>query len=325
MRPLYSLSIAIALGITTPAAAFPQNPLPSTMKKPRTVLASLKLVLPDAPKPAKASKPEGLPASRLCHALQRNAMGRDLPPLFFVRLIWQESRFNHKAVSRRGAQGIAQFMPPTARQWGLENPFDPSTSLKKSAELLAHLKDKFGNVGLAAAAYNAGPYRVQKWLAGKSTLPRETQHYVRVTTGRAANHWRDAVSDLNEAGIGDKPARALHYSYALEEFCLDLANSVLKSPWPNGAWNVRVAEDVSQAEALNQIAALRRKLGDNGDSKGGKKDRKKVRPLIDPINKAEANGAPRFAVDLALSSHSEAWEMCSQMRKEGKGCRILRS
>lgn len=316
MRIVYCLSIAIAASAATPAAAFPKINMPERTDAPPTVLASLEGIRTGPAKPAKTDRPPGLPADRLCRALQRNAMGRDLPALFFVRLIWQESRFNHTAVSKVGAQGIAQFMPPTAREWGLRNPFDPAMSLRKSAELLAHLKEKFGNVGLAAAAYNAGPYRVQKWLKGKSSLPRETRHYVKTITGHAAKHWRDAASDKSDESIANEPARALRYSYALESKCLELANSVLNSPWPNGAWNVRVVENVSQAEALNQVEALRRKLADGDDV---------TRPLIEPIDEVDEDGRPRFAVDIARSTHSEAWEMCSRMRKNGKGCRILRS
>src|SRR5437773_2776804 len=80
------------------------------------------------------------------------------------RLPWQESRFNPSSVSHAGAQGIAQFMPGTARLVGLANPFDPIQALPKSAALLRDLRAQFGNLGLAAAAYNAGPKRIEDWL-----------------------------------------------------------------------------------------------------------------------------------------------------------------
>eukprot|EP01035_Chromulina_nebulosa_P056508 gene56508-77441_t len=86
----------------------------------------------------------------------------DLPLEFFARVIWQESRFQADAVgpvTRSGhrAQGIAQFMPGTANERRLLDPFDPVQALPKSAEFLSELRGKFGNLGLAAAAYNAGP------------------------------------------------------------------------------------------------------------------------------------------------------------------------
>lgn len=315
MRPLY-LCIATALAITTASPAhshitFP-NKIPET---PRTVSASLSSVQPQPPSRAKAEAPGPLPADRLCRALQHNAMGRDLPAVFFVRLIWQESRFDHTAVSKVGAQGIAQFMPPTAREMGLKNPFDPAMSLKKSAELLADLVGRFGNVGLAAAAYNAGPRRVKNWLKGKGSLPHETKHYVKVTTGKRAEHWRKTVADIAPLDVDSESEPAGPYSYALEDWCLTLASKVLKSPWPNGAWNVRVAEDVSQREALRRVARLNERLESKDEE---------ARALVDPIDGAEPDGRPRFAVDIAVPTRKEAWEMCSQMRKRGEGCRILR-
>jgi hypothetical protein len=95
-------------------------------------------------------------------------------------------------VSPAGAQGIAQFMPETAAEMGVDNPFDPLPAIRASARLLRGLVQQFGNLGLAAAAYNAGPKRIQDWLAKKGKLPQETQGYVRSITGRAAERWTAA-------------------------------------------------------------------------------------------------------------------------------------
>jgi soluble lytic murein transglycosylase-like protein len=65
-------------------------------------------------------------------------------------------------------------MPATARWRGLADPFDPLEAIAQSAKLLRDLRREFGNLGLAAAAYNAGPGRVRDWLAGRRGLPRET-------------------------------------------------------------------------------------------------------------------------------------------------------
>ena len=84
-----------------------------------------------------------------CQALQSAALANDLPLEFFTRLIWQESRFNDFAISRAGAQGIAQFMPATATGLKLANPFDAIAAIDKSAQLLRGLRVQFGNLGLA--------------------------------------------------------------------------------------------------------------------------------------------------------------------------------
>ncbi|MGB6708244.1 MAG: lytic transglycosylase domain-containing protein [Pseudolabrys sp.] len=68
----------------------------------------------------------------------------------------------------------------------------PQAAIAASARLLRNLVSQFGNLGLAAAAYNAGPRRIQDWLARKGKLPEETQHYVKTITGRPAENWKAA-------------------------------------------------------------------------------------------------------------------------------------
>jgi soluble lytic murein transglycosylase-like protein len=81
------------------------------------------------------------------------------------------------------AEGIAQFMPETARERRLLNPFNPVQALPKAAEYLNDMRIQFGNLGLAAAAYNGGPRRVQQWLDGSGGMPQETRNYVLAITG----------------------------------------------------------------------------------------------------------------------------------------------
>jgi transglycosylase-like protein with SLT domain len=143
------------------------------------------------PPPAEKRTEKSTPptADDICRALEEDAAENGLPVEFFARVIWQESRFNARAVSRAGAQGIAQFMPRTADWRGLADPFDPINALQHSASYLRDLRNKFGNLGLAAAGYNAGPGRVSEWLAGRRTLPSETRNYVAIITGWTADEW----------------------------------------------------------------------------------------------------------------------------------------
>src|SRR5215203_1200145 len=127
--------------------------------------------------------------NELCSTVASVAALNNLPLGFFSNLIHQESGFKPHVISPVGAQGIAQFMPRVAASYGLTNPFDPIAALTASGKLLAELVDQFGNLGLAAAAYNAGPKRVQDWLARKRGLPAETRNYVQSITGRGAEHW----------------------------------------------------------------------------------------------------------------------------------------
>jgi hypothetical protein len=135
----------------------------------------------------------------VCDTLIESAQSNNLPIPFFIHLLLQESGFRPDVVSRAGAQGIAQFMPETAASIGLDNPFDPLQAIAASARLLRNLVSQFGNLGLAAAAYNAGPRRIQNWLARKSQLPAETQHYVKTITGRPADTWKSAKAAAGPA------------------------------------------------------------------------------------------------------------------------------
>jgi soluble lytic murein transglycosylase-like protein len=140
-----------------------------------------------APQPSEAEASQ----QALCTLIETAAADNNLPLGFFTRLIWKESRFRGDAVSPKGAQGIAQFMPGTAAERGLEDPFDATSAIPASALFLAELRQRFGNLGLAAAAYNAGADRVSDWLADASTLPFETQNYVVAITGVPAATWAD--------------------------------------------------------------------------------------------------------------------------------------
>ena len=121
--------------------------------------------------------------SSICRLVNSSARAQGLPVSFLTRLIWQESNFRPNVSSPAGAQGVAQFMPGTAGERGLVDPFDPEAAIPKAASLLAELRQRFGNLGLAAAAYNAGPARVAKWLAEGGELPLETQNYVSTIPG----------------------------------------------------------------------------------------------------------------------------------------------
>ena len=154
--------------------------------------------------PAAAAQPERIPLppiakpvvhrtrAEVCETLTKAAEANDLPVPFFISLLFQESRFQPEMVSSAGAQGVAQFMPETAASVGLKNPFDPLEAIPASARLLRNLISQFGNLGLAAAAYNAGPKRIQDWLGKKGKLPEETKGYVKTITGRPAENWTAA-------------------------------------------------------------------------------------------------------------------------------------
>lgn len=113
----------------------------------------------------------------------------DLSPSLIEALVWQESRWRETAVSPVGARGLAQLMPGTARELGVD-PDDPFANLEGGARYLREQLDRFdGDLEKALAAYNAGPGRVIR--AGGVPRIRETQLYVAAIMGRLANHSRN--------------------------------------------------------------------------------------------------------------------------------------
>lgn len=174
---------------TEPAVA--SLPQPAVASEPQSVVASL---------PDPAAKPEDLTSddeaapvtveiARVCEAMADAAIAHGLPVGFFARLLWQESKFDQWARSPAGARGVAQFMPLTAQEYGLRDPFNPIASVAASARFLRELREQFGNLGLAAAAYNAGGGRIRKWLNGQSGMPEETRNYVNIITGHPPQRW----------------------------------------------------------------------------------------------------------------------------------------
>src|SRR5256885_6301526 len=148
-----------------------------------------------SPEPAEDKETRGV--LWVCWVAGAPAAASRIPLEFFARVIWQESRFRSDAVgpvTRSGdrAKGIAQFMPRTAAERGLLDPFDPVQAPPKATEFLSELRNEFGNLGLAAAAYNAGPQRVRDYLAGRGGMPSETQAYVAAITGTSVEDWAKA-------------------------------------------------------------------------------------------------------------------------------------
>jgi hypothetical protein len=264
-------------------------------------------------------------ATSICLMAQAAASANGLPFEFFARLIWQESRFRPDAVgpmTRSGdrARGIAQFMPRTASERGLLDPHDPVQALPKSAEFLRELLKEFGNLGLAAAAYNAGPRRVRDWVEGRGGLPAETQRYVEAITGRPAAEWTKA--DAGKPAAANKPhpspmtceTMTAMMREAPNVYFSRLTRQVEKSA--SSPWGVQISAGFSRERALASYADIGKR---HRESLGG------LDPIIIASTLRSRGTRPFYQVRIGADTRAGADRLCGSLRKDGVACMVLRN
>jgi len=116
------------------------------------------------------------PPEHIQKLVEQSARAHNLDPLLVQSVMQVESNYNHYAVSPKGAEGLMQLMPQTARTLGVSNSFDPAQNIEAGVKYLEYLKSIYSDDRLALAAYNAGPKAVEKY---KQVPPyAETQNYV---------------------------------------------------------------------------------------------------------------------------------------------------
>lgn len=124
---------------------------------------------------------------RFDHAVVRHARQHGVDPDLVRAVIRHESAWNHAARSHKGAIGLMQLMPDTARLLGVD-PFDPEQNIAGGIRYLADLRALFdGNLDAVIVAYVAGPTYVQRWLRGKTVLDDEVRAYLKNVR---ASYWR---------------------------------------------------------------------------------------------------------------------------------------
>ena len=248
---------------------------------------------------------------RICAMIEREADKNAIPREFFARLIFKESRFDPGAVSPAGAEGIAQFMPGTAAIRGLDDSFDIDKALPASARYLGELKTDFGNLGLAAAAYNAGEARVTRWLSSGGFLPLETENYVLDIMGEPA----DVFTDANHAGTVQPLHPSLKFGEACRKLPVTMSDVVAMSAVQVKPWGVQVAGNMRRAVAIRQWQRVKARFP--ALLAGHEPAVSRVRP---------ASGPRRiYAVRIGAESRKEADRICSKLRQAGGFCVVLRN
>lgn len=301
-----ALRLVLILIPLAASATEPERVLPAAM-----VEAAGGALIDVSRPPPRPVGPDAAPTSgdaRVCGMIEASAATAGIDPHFFARLIWRESLFDPAAVSPKGAQGIAQFIPSTAALRMLEDPFDAEKALDASALYLAELTRTYGNIGLAAVAYNGGEARAARYKAEGGTLPGETLAYVEAITGLGAGEWRLASPGVDLTLKGD----------GFRAGCLALAATRGKRQAipsePLRAWGVIIATNRDREGARRQVARLGNRV-----------------PMLaaERISYARPKrlGLSRslVAAQVGRDTREEADAFCAKYRANGGDCVVLRN
>ncbi len=202
-------------------------------------------------------------------------------------------------------------MPGTAAERDLLDPMNPIEALPKAAEFLRDLRREFGNLGLAAAAYNAGPARVREWLAGSGSMPSQTRAYVRAITGATVDAWskgkeiRHRENDLTcEKAVALLESTPTRFIAALEQRVIA---GVLKP------WGAILGASNSRARILSRYATLQQHHA-------------AVLAERDPILLERRRGPlPRYQVRVGADTRAAANALCKRIHRSGGDCVVLRN
>jgi hypothetical protein len=308
------------------------NPLPAGGEREHTETpAAPPSAVTETPPPTATEAPPATPPpparagnvdvrESLCLMIEAAARSHNLPLEFFARVIWQESRFQADVVGPRTrsgdrAQGIAQFMPRTAAERGLFDPFDPVQALPKSAEFLRELADQFGNLGLAAAAYNAGPGRLREFLSGRRPLPAETRHYVLAITGISVDEWANSGKreppQVPKAGCGELMALLHRAPNPFVQKLEERVNLVAAAPW-----GVQLAAGFSRDHALANYASLAKRYAELLAGRDPS--------LLSSLLRSRGT-QPFYQVRVGAETRAAAETLCGSIRRAGGACFVLRN
>ncbi len=271
-------------------------------------LATLALCAPalaDPPKPRLQTH-----VARVCDLIETHAKRHGLPSDFFARLIWKESRFDPDAVSPAGAEGIAQFMPGTAAMRGLADPFDMEQAIPASARYLGELKSGFGNLGLAAAAYNAGENRVARWLSSGGFLPLETEDYVLDIMGEPA----DNFSERSYAGTVHPLDPKTSFAVACRNLPVIMSTTIAMASVHVKPWGIQVAGTFRRSAAIRQWQRLQGRFPVLAD----------YDPVVSRVRTPMGRRGV-YAVRIGADDRTEAGDICRKLRGIGGACIVVRN
>ena len=212
----------------------------------------------------------------------------------------------------RGIQAALGLERKIVLQLAVDDPFDPVAAVGASAAFLAELKKTFGNLGLAAAAYNAGEQRISGWQAGKRGIPDETYDYVFFITGHTPEEWKEPTATFDIPALGSKGD--------FETNCIALASREISLKSVRYAraqpWGVLLAADFNEARALAMFKRLKLRFPAVLDGKS---------PMV--VKKRNfSRGSQKMAfVMVGTKTQEEAATLCEKYSEVGLPCVVRKN
>ena len=202
-------------------------------------------------------------------------------------------------------------MPGTAALRGLADPFDMEQAIPASARYLGELKTGFGNLGLAAAAYNAGENRVARWLSSGGFLPLETEAYVLDIMGEPA----DNFSDKTHAGTNRPLDPEASFADACRKLPVIMSATIAMASIHIKPWGIQVAGNFRRAAAISQWLRVKARFPE-------------LLAGHDPVVSRVRTPMGRrgvYAVRIGADDRAEADKICLNLHNAGGSCIVLKN
>lgn len=247
-----------------------------------------------------------------CKLIETVAARHGLDRDFFTRLIWQESRFDPFAKSHAGAMGIAQFIRSTADRRGLADPYNPADALEHSAQYLAEMSRRYGNVGLAAVGYNGGERRAEGLIEGKGGLAQETVDYVRIITGSGHEAWLQEPPTERDLRL----SRTERFATACHALAKERRLSPPQTEPGLKPWGVQIAFGTSKSAAKSKYESRTQQCpalfkGETAD-------------YVFEKSRASSSKGYYFA-RIGRDTNQSAWAFCKKLKASGCLCAVYRN
>ncbi len=246
---------------------------------------------------------------RVCGLIKASADRYKIPAPLLARLLWTESKFNVDAADNQGRRGIAEIVPSVARERKIKAPHDLEEAIPSAAAYIGTLRDRFGNDGLAVAAYKLGEKRLATWISnGGGVMPTRIENFVYEVTLRDAQFFMDPRQNYTAPPLkGTEPfaeaCRAMPKDARVTREHLDTL------------WGAVVAGNFRRSAVLKQWGDL---VGHHKQAIGN---------LAPAVQKWETplGRAGIYAAKVYTSTRGEANEVCDRIHSAGGACIVLKN